>query len=108
MYARSPTGLAAEASDFGARGDYVAKKPYQMWSVLRPETAESLFILHELTGNPVYREQGYKMFQSLAQCKTTYGYGAMPDVTIVNGQVGEGWRVRVCAHGKYISRQPPC
>jgi len=26
--------------------------------ILRPEAAESLFILHQLTGNPIYREWG--------------------------------------------------
>ena len=49
--------------------------------LLRPEVSESLFILHQLTGNPVYREWGWKIFQAIEHhCKTTYGYGSYPDV----------------------------
>lgn len=32
---------------------------------LRPETAESLFVLHHVTGNPVYREWGWKIYQAI-------------------------------------------
>lgn len=49
--------------------------------ILRPEAIESLFILHQLTGNPIYREWGWEMFQAIDQhCKVEYGYGAYPDV----------------------------
>ncbi len=50
---------------------------------LRPEVAESLFYLHQITGNPVYREWGWKMFQSIERyCKAKHGYGEFNDVTI--------------------------
>jgi hypothetical protein len=49
--------------------------------ILRPEAAESLFILHQLTGNPIYREWGWSMFQAIERgCRTAFGYGAHPDV----------------------------
>lgn len=50
--------------------------------LLRPETAESLFVLHQLTGNPIYREWGWKLFQAIERnCKLPYGYGSYADVT---------------------------
>jgi hypothetical protein len=49
---------------------------------LRPEVAESLFVLHEVTGNPIYREWGWSLFQALeTRCKTVYGYAGYDDVT---------------------------
>ncbi len=40
-------------------------------------------MLHQLTGNPVYREWGWKMFQAIEKnCKLPYGYGIYPDVTV--------------------------
>ena len=32
---------------------------------LRPEVIESLFYLHQITGNPVYREWGWRIFTSI-------------------------------------------
>ena len=37
----------------------------QMGHPLSPETAESLFVLHQVTGNPIYREWGWKIFQAI-------------------------------------------
>ena len=33
--------------------------------MLRPETVESLFIAYRLTGDELYREHGWKIFQSI-------------------------------------------
>jgi mannosyl-oligosaccharide alpha-1,2-mannosidase len=80
MYERQATGIAAEFSEFPGGGDLVAS-PRAPFYILRPEAAESLYILHQLTGNPVYREWGWKMFSAIERyCKTDYGYGAHPDV----------------------------
>ena len=58
-----------------------AVAPGAPFNILRPEAAESLFILHQLTGNPLYREWGWEMFSALEKhCKTQWGYGAFPDV----------------------------
>ncbi len=74
-----PTGLSPETID-GNMGF----KPIrgQMYYLLRPETVESLYILNFLTKDPIYREWGWEIFQSIEKyCKTTYGYGAYDDVT---------------------------
>jgi len=40
-----------------------------------------MFILNKITGDPIYREMGWEIFQSIEKhCKTEYGYGAYPDV----------------------------
>lgn len=82
MYARHPTGMAPEAVKFQGSMDFEADKPYAMWSILRPETAESYWILHELTGDHKYRDWGHEMLEAIDRsCRTTFGYGAHPDVT---------------------------
>jgi hypothetical protein len=49
--------------------------------LLRPETAESLFVLHQLTGNPVYREWGWKIFRAMDKyCRCDNGFGWYPNV----------------------------
>ena len=49
--------------------------------MLRPEVIESFYILNKLTGDPVYREWGWEIFQYIEKyCKTKYGYGAHPNV----------------------------
>jgi mannosyl-oligosaccharide alpha-1,2-mannosidase len=80
MYERQATGIAPEFVEFPGGADLVAASRAPFY-ILRPEAAESLFILHQLTGNPVYREWGWKMFSAIERyCKTTFGYGAHPDV----------------------------
>ena len=42
-------------------------------------------MLHQITGNPIYREWGWKMFQAIeSHCKTTYGYGQYADVSVAD------------------------
>jgi len=49
--------------------------------ILRPETVESFFILNQLTGDPVYREWGWEIYQSIERfCKTEYAYGGINHV----------------------------
>jgi len=80
MYARQATGIAPEYVDFRAGSDLVVPAGAPFY-ILRPEAAESLYVLHQLTGNPIYREWGWKMWQSIDRyCRTTYGFGAHPDV----------------------------
>ena len=80
MYERMATGLAPEYVEWPGGGDLVAAAGAPFY-ILRPEAAESLFILHQLTGNPVYREWGWRMFQAIEKhCRVEYGYGAHPDV----------------------------
>jgi mannosyl-oligosaccharide alpha-1,2-mannosidase len=80
MYERQQTGISPEYVEFPGGQDLVVPSRAPFY-ILRPEAAESLFVLHQLTGNPIYREWGWKMFQAIEKyCKTTYGYGAHPDV----------------------------
>ena len=80
MYKRTKTGIAAEYYEMPGGGDPkpASRAPFY---ILRPETAESLFVLHQLTGNPIYRDWSFEMFAAIEKyCKTQYGYGAWPDV----------------------------
>ncbi|GFG14166.1 mannosyl-oligosaccharide 1,2-alpha-mannosidase MNS1 [Aspergillus udagawae] len=38
---------------------------------LRPEAIESVFIMYRLTGNPIWQEKGWKMFQAIMKHTTT-------------------------------------
>ncbi len=52
--------------------------------LLRPETVESLYILNKFTGDPIYREWGWEIFQSIEKyCKTEVAYAQYEDVTDV-------------------------
>ena len=80
MYAQMNTGIAAEFVQFypGKDFDIGRGAPHYL---LRPETVESFFILYQLTGDPVYREWGWEVFQAIERyCKTTAGYGSLRDV----------------------------
>jgi Glycosyl hydrolase family 47 len=80
MYARMETGIAPEFIEFQPGQDFHsgANAPHYL---LRPEAVESLFILHFLTGDPVYREWGWEIFSALEKyCQTPYGYGGLHDV----------------------------
>jgi len=80
MYERTNTGIAAEYYEYPGGGD-PKPAPRAPFYILRPETAESLFVLHQLTGNPIYRDWSFNMFSAIEKyCKTQYGYGAWPDV----------------------------
>lgn len=54
---------------------------------LRPEVVESLYVLNKLTGDPIYREMGWEIFQSIEKyCKTDISYGHYPDVNVLDLQ----------------------
>ncbi|KAL7416692.1 glycoside hydrolase [Mrakia frigida] len=54
-------------------------------NILRPETVESLFLAFRLTGDPIYREYGWKIFQAFQEhCRvSTGGYVSVLDVNQV-------------------------
>lgn len=54
-YERSATGVAAEWYVF-RDGHDMSPGPGGSFNILRPETIESIFVLHQLTGDPVYRQ----------------------------------------------------
>eukprot|EP00934_Nitzschia_sp_Nitz4_P000273 Nitzschia sp. Nitz4//scaffold84_size84139//40957//43015//NITZ4_005198-RA/size84139-augustus-gene-0.39-mRNA-1//1//CDS//3329559033//273//frame0 len=80
MYARMATGISPEFIQFHEGNDFDvgAGAPHYL---LRPEAVESFFVLYHLTGDPVYREWGWEVFQAIERyCKTTAGYGQLRDV----------------------------
>ncbi len=79
MYASTPTGLSADEISF--KGSQIVPKDASY--KLRPETVESLFILHKITGDPIYREWGWEIFQSIEKyCRTDIAYGKLKDVMV--------------------------
>ncbi|KAL9188419.1 hypothetical protein ACHAXT_006797 [Thalassiosira profunda] len=81
MYARSKSGLSPEFVRFNTAkvDDFVrGNAPYY---ILRPETAETFYILYHLTKDPVYREWSWEIFQAIEEhCKTDAGYAALKNV----------------------------
>lgn len=51
-------------------------------NILRPETVESLFIAYQQSGDPIYREWGWEIFQAFEKhCKVeSGGYASIDDV----------------------------
>lgn len=83
MYAATPTGLSPEVVDRWEEGPHPSRE--QSNYILRPETVESFYILHQLTGDPIYREWGWEIFQSIEKfCKTEYAYGSYPNVNKIH------------------------
>lgn len=108
MYAVTATGLAPEIAWFEAddaalqpssrllRGgiskslatwkrDYVVK-PLDAHNLQRPETVESLFLMYRITGDSLYREWGWKIFQAFrkhAVLGDGEGYTSLDNVNVV-------------------------
>ena len=73
---RQPTFLAADVSEFHLAGDSGWKskdtddfkaETGSTFTLLRPETVESLFYLYYFSGNTTYQEWGWKIFQVFSQ-----------------------------------------
>jgi len=64
------------------RKDYrIRKDVYQ----LRPETVESLFVLYRTTGDPIWRDRAWRIFEAIRQhCRVSYGGYA--SVILVDGE----------------------
>ncbi|TKA65649.1 hypothetical protein B0A49_04684 [Cryomyces minteri] len=111
MYLDTPTGLAPEITHFEIydppkmmydgvlqspdvlshsadaewRKDYVVK-PADAHNLQRPETVESLFYMWRITGDEVYREWGWEMFQSFMKHTAAdgdAGFTSIDDVTVI-------------------------
>eukprot|EP00986_Skeletonema_menzelii_P021000 scaffold32893_cov148-Skeletonema_menzelii.AAC.1 len=80
MYARTKTGISPEFVKFSGGEDFVVPSSAPFY-ILRPEAVEAFYYLSVLTGDPIYREWGWEVFQSIEKyCKTKYGYGSLHDV----------------------------
>lgn len=88
MYKRMPSGLSPEYVTFAEGRDFqVGNAPYY---ILRPETAESLFYMHQITGDPIYREWAWEIFEAInSHCKTDIGYAALRDVNNAHSGVDD-------------------
>jgi mannosyl-oligosaccharide alpha-1,2-mannosidase len=76
-YTRTATGLGPEQASVHD-GRYDVKK----WGYyLRPEHVESLFVLYRKTGDPIYQDMAWDIFESIERhCKTTFGYQGLANV----------------------------
>ncbi|VAH15384.1 unnamed protein product [Triticum turgidum subsp. durum] len=99
MYFVTSTGLAPEITYFHIEGnpdggpdggnksnEYISDitiKPLDRHNLLRPETVESLFVLHRITEDPKYREWGWQIFQAFEKYTKvdSGGYTSLDDVT---------------------------
>ncbi|KAI0657795.1 seven-hairpin glycosidase [Cubamyces menziesii] len=74
-----PPGLAeAPPTRRSSERDYSAMKTAYL---LRPETVESFYIMWRTTGDEVWRERGWSVFQAIEQhAKTTAGYASVFNV----------------------------
>lgn len=82
MYHKMKSGISPEYVEFpeGSSADMIAGTTAHFY-ILRPETAESLFILNQLTGDPIYREWAWEIFSAIEKhCRIPDGYGALRDV----------------------------
>lgn len=74
------SGISPEFVQFYEGQDFEAGRGGHHY-LLRPETVESLFVLYHLTGDPVYREWGWEIFQAIEKhCRVKGGYGGIRDV----------------------------
>ncbi|KAI0955388.1 hypothetical protein AcW1_006986 [Taiwanofungus camphoratus] len=73
-----------EIREGNLRGSPLPKKDYALRRtdyLLRPETIESLFVLFRTTGNPVWRERGWFIFEAIErETKTATGYASVKNV----------------------------
>jgi hypothetical protein len=87
MYRRTASGIAPEYVNFRDGADM---EPGAIYYILRPETVESLFYLHQITGDPIYREWSWNIFTAIDKhCRTKLGYGALKNVNNPNTGVDD-------------------
>ncbi|KAM9991296.1 hypothetical protein ACTFIZ_004711 [Dictyostelium cf. discoideum] len=88
LYFTSATGLGPESAYLNQNGDAeVFGHSAASYYILRPETVESLFILYRLTGDTIYQDWAWKIFESInSVCKTNNGYVGIRDVSNIHSQ----------------------
>jgi hypothetical protein len=88
MYSRTPTGLAPEIVTFYDGADFAPNEDAQH-SLLRPESVESFFVLHRLSGSrrgSVYQRWAWQVFQAIEAGARVAGggYTSVGNVSDVN------------------------
>merc|ERR1712046_426693 len=82
MYQRQASGLAPEMINFRPNDDFTSNANHNL---LRPETVESLMLLYRKTGDPIFRQWGWDIFQAFeTHCKVADGYAGLRDVRSAN------------------------
>jgi mannosyl-oligosaccharide alpha-1,2-mannosidase len=78
LYDASPSRLAPDSARLAADGRSLEAEDPKF--LLRPETAESLFLLFRATGDARWREDGWRIFQAIQrQCRTPTAYSGAAD-----------------------------
>jgi mannosyl-oligosaccharide alpha-1,2-mannosidase len=55
--------------------------------LLRPETVESIFIMYRVTGDDMYRDWGWKIFEAMEKnCRVENGFSGLNNVNIMPPQ----------------------
>jgi mannosyl-oligosaccharide alpha-1,2-mannosidase len=56
----------------------------------RPELIESLFVIYRITGDKIYQEKAWKLFESITKAtQTEHSYSSIPDVLNPTGTVND-------------------
>merc|ERR1712216_575914 len=80
MYTDTATGLSPDQVEIQREHHNTREvlRPMDARYLLRPETVESLWVLHQVTGNEKYREQAWTIFEAIEQHAKVKngGYGA--------------------------------
>ncbi|KAJ2932969.1 hypothetical protein H1R20_g4131, partial [Candolleomyces eurysporus] len=76
-----PPGLRAPRPEKDVtKRDYFYSSWRGTW-LMRPETIESIYLMWKTTGDKVWRERGYAIYQAIEKhTKTTYGYSSVSTV----------------------------
>jgi len=83
MYARTKTGISPEFVKFKDNANDMEVPASAPYYILRPEAVEAFYYLSVLTGDPIYREWGWEVFQSIERyCKLENGYGSLHNVNM--------------------------
>jgi len=78
MYKQQPTGIAPERVK---RMQMDLKATDTREYILRPEALEAWFYMQQLSGDPLYREWGWRAFQAFEEwLRVPYGYASLRDV----------------------------
>ena len=81
MYSTQPTGIAPEYVNFQDKKMHVGGK----FNIQRPEAIEAIFYMYRKTGDPMYREWAWEMFQNMRRhYRTETGWVGLKDVRSPN------------------------
>eukprot|EP01035_Chromulina_nebulosa_P020176 gene20176-26192_t len=83
MYHTTVSGISAEYVEFPKNSNSDISIPSHVsFYILRPEVAESLFVLGQITKDPIYREWSWEIYQAINKhCKTDSNtFGALRNV----------------------------